>query len=562
VRGVEDRGAARRPFFDHHAGRLALATALLAALLRLIGLGSDWLNPDEGIHASIAALPSFAEIAAELPDHTDPPAFFVPLRLVARYSSEPALLRLPSLCFGVVAVFGVYLVARRAFAAATGVLAAALLALAPGEIVLSQLVRQYTLQHALLAFALWALLGFLEARRRADLALYALLLGLALLTHYGTALFLAAVALWLVGLAAAGRIERSCWRPLALAHLPLLALLGALYALHFRVHLSGAAPSAETRAFVSAFLPSTPAGLWSAFVGLGRYLFGARWGGAATILLGLGLVAGLRGRGRRFAALALVALCVAAALSASGRYPFGETRHASWLFVILVPIVAEGVRFALAGPGAGRWLGAACLLGLALAPALADRALGVAGVPSSGQLEAERLAGRDEVLALGESLRSLRDRGALVLTDRQTYAFLYPFFRDARRRSPAAADLPYREFAWGPSELVVARAWALRAGARSPDASDHVVGLWRSVRESRPAAEASELWLVLGGWPPLPFQRLGGLAADPADLDAARLPRGRRVAGLVRLDPARLAAEARVPLVRPGTASRPAAGSP
>jgi hypothetical protein len=540
---VPERGGVRQLRLEAHAGRIAACIAVLAALLRLPGLADCWLNPDEGIHASIAALPTVAEIAAELPDHTDPPAFFLPLRVVARHSAEPALLRLPSLVFGALAVFGVYLAARQAFAPATAVLAAALLALAPGEIALSQLVRQYTMQHALLAFALWALLRYLASKRRGDLALYAALLGLALLTHYGTALLLAAIALWLVALAASGRIERTAWLPLAGAHLALFALLGALYLLHFRVHLSGSAPSAQAQAWTAAFLPTTPAALWSAFVGVGRYLFGPRLGAAATILLGLGLAASLRGGGRRFAALALIAFAVAAALAVSGRYPFGETRHASWLFVLQVPLVAEGIRCALARPGRRRWLGAMGLLGLGLAPGLADRALGVAGVPSSNQLEAERLAGRDEVLALEAPLRSLHDRGAVVLTDRQTRAFLYPFFRDARRLDPEATDRPFREFAWGDARLVVARAWKLRGGGHR-DAADHVVGLWRSLRAAGASAGDAEVWLVVGGWPPLPIHRLEGLAENPANLDAAAAPRGRRVAALVRLDPARLDAEA------------------
>lgn len=540
---MEQRSAAQRPLWEARAAWIAAAVVLLAALLRLVGLGTWWLNPDEGVHASIAALPTFAEIAEALSEHSNPPAFYVPLRLVARSSVEPALLRAPSLLFGVLAVIGVFLVARRAFATATGLLSAALLAVAPGEIALSQVVRPYTLQHALLAFALWALWRFLEGKRRADVALYAVLLGLALLTHYGSALFLAAAALWLVGLAATGRVERSCWRPLVLAHLSLFVLLGALYLLHFRAALTGSAPNAWARAWLAEFLQEAPAELWSAFVGVNRFLFGARQGGAATILLGLGLAASLRGSGRRFAALSLTALCVAGALSLSGRYPFGETRHASWLWVLLVPLVAEGARFALAGRGAWRWLGATGLLGLLLAPTLADRALGVARVPSSGQIEAERLAGREEILVLGEALRSLRDRGALVLTDRQTYAFLYPFFRDAVRRSPAATDLPYQEFAWGRSELVVARAWRLRTGARRPEAGGHVVGLWQRVRAAGPGGEAAEVWLIAGGWPPLPFRPLERLAANPPDLEAASSTRGRRVAGLVRLAPAKLAAE-------------------
>src|SRR5262245_13702162 len=536
--------------------------AALSALIRLPGLGSHWLNPDEGVHASIAALPTLAEVAAELPDHTDPPGFFLPLRLVALHTTEPAWLRLPSLGFGGLAVLGVYAVGRRAFGTATGLVAAALLAVAPGEIALSQLVRQYTLQHALLAFALAALLGFLATGRLAALAAYALLLALALLTHYGTALFLAAVLLWLAGLAATGRIARPSRVPLALAQLPPLALLAALYWLHFRVHLAGSAPSAETGSWVASFFPATPAALWSAFVGVSRYLFGARHGAAATIALGLGLASALRGSGRRYAALALCALAVAGACSLSGRYPFGETRQASWLFVLLVPLAAEGVRFALAAPGARRWVGAALLLGLALFPGLADRALGVAGVPSSGQLELERVAGRDEVLALAGPLRSLRDRGALVLTDRQTHAFLYPFFGGARRRDPSAEGLPYRDFAWGPSELVVARAWKLRGGARQRRAGDHVVGLWRSARDAGPAAGAREVWLVIGGWPPLPLQGLDAIAANPDDLGAPGPERARRVAALVRLDPARLDAGPHPSTLRPGRASRRAGGSP
>ena len=481
---------------------------------------------------------------------------------MALHTSEPAWLRLPSLCFGALAVLGVYRVGRRAFGATTGLVAAALLAVAPGEIALSQLVRQYTLQHALLAFALAALLGFLATGRRAGLAAYSLLLGAALLTHYGTALLLAAILLWLAGLAAAGRIDRPAWIPLALAQLPLLALLAALYGLHFRGHLAGSAPSAETGSWVASFFPATPAGLWSGCVGVSRYLFGARHGAAATVALGLGLAVALRGSNRRYAALALCALAVAGALALSGRYPFGETRQASWLFALLVPLVAEGVRFALAGPGARRVLGAAFLLALALFPELADRALGVAGVPSSGQLELEQVAGRDEVLGLAEPLRSLRERGALVLTDRQTHAFLYPFFRDARRRDRSAEGLPYRDFAWGPAEIVVSRAWKLRDGGRRRDSGDHVVGLWRSAVAAGAAPAGREVWLVVGGWPPLPIQRIDALAASPGELGAAGPERARRVAALVRLDPARLDAEPDPSPVRPGRASRREGGSP
>jgi hypothetical protein len=526
-------------WLERRAGRLALAIAAGALLLRLAGLEAFWLNPDEGVHVSIAAQPTWSGFAADLLEHTNPPAFYVPMRPVALWTSEPVALRLPACLFGTLAVYALFLLGRRAFGAATGLASALLLAAAPGAVASSQLVRPYSLQLAAVALALWALWRYLAAQRRSDLALHAAFLALAVLTHYGSALVLAALVVWLAGLALAGGLPRAAWRALAGVHAAIAGLLAGLYGLHFRAHLVGSAPEPGLQEWLHAYLRQGAGELWTSFVGTSQYLFGARHAGLATLVLCVGLAASLRGGGRRFAGLALCALGVAALLSVNGRYPFGDTRHVSYLFALTTPLVAEGARTLCSGRGLRPLLGAAGLVALWVEPGIADRIALTSPPPGGGQLAVERLARRADVLALERPLADLRERGALLVMDRQTHAFLFPFLRDARLREAEGAERPYRVYAWGGSELVVARAWQLHGGPRGVAASDHVAGFLRRLPQAR---EARELWLAAAGWPPLPFAGLRRLGVVASEERGARVPSvfGRSAAGLVRLDAARL----------------------
>jgi len=557
-RSVASRLDATRRWLERRDRWLAAAIAAGGALLRLADLGTWWLNPDEGVHAGIAAAPSLALLASEVLAETNPPGLYGPLRLVAAFTSDPFALRVPSWLFGSLAVFGLFLAARRCYGPATGLIAAAPLALSPAAIVLSQIVRPYSMQIFAACFALWALLRSQDGGRRADAALYGGWLGLALFTHYGSTVLLAAATLWLAALAAAGALERGLARPLVAVHGALFALVAALYGLHFRAHLEGSSPNTWLATWMAPYLHESAGELWQAGLDLARYVFGERRGGLAALVFALGVAASLARRGapRRFGLLALLGLAIAAALARAGRYPFGGTRHASHLVVFVIPIVAEGLRFAATRRGWRLAVAGAALAGLWLAPGFADALVGAPSPPPRGQLAVEQIALRREMLALAPPLRALREHAALVVMDRQTYSFLQPLLRDA---TPEADDpeRPYRRFAFGRSRLLVSRVWQLSARRASAGTPEGLREWLREVGRGTPSGARGEVWLAAGGWPPLPFASLARAREILAgDAHYVRSPAGWRVAGLVRLDPGLLSAPLRAARGRPQRAGR------
>jgi hypothetical protein len=148
--------------------RLLLAGILLGGLaLRLFRLGADSLWYDETVSAHLAGSP-----AGELLRHTagdiHPPGYYLLLRgwlLPAGYPdgrADPASYGLEwtagffSLCFGLALIALLYVLARRLDGPATGLLAAAIVALSPFNVWYSQEVRMYTLGACLGVVAIYA----------------------------------------------------------------------------------------------------------------------------------------------------------------------------------------------------------------------------------------------------------------------------------------------------------------------------------------------------------------------------------------------------------------------
>lgn len=484
-----------RAALERRAGLVVLAIVALGGVLRARGLGTWALNPDEGIYRAVATAPSWGEFARGLGEAAHPPFFFLLLRALTTFGETPEWLRWPAALFGTLAIWGLFLLTRRAFGALPALVAAAALAVSPGAITLSQLVRPYALVFALLAFGWWALLGYLARGRRRDLWLYAGALGLALLTHYGSALALAATFGWLVLGAATGAVQRTRWRPLALLHAGALGLLGATYLLHFRDFRASANPF-QSMGWLEPLLPASAGELWLSFVGLHHFLFGLEFDGMATLLTCVGLVVSFRRGAGSLGVLALIALGIGAGLAVAGLYPLGGTRHATYLFVLLLPVTAEGVHWLLSGRGLALPAGCVALaLGVAL-PQLPDTLVGASKLRFGTQVE--RLATPEQLAAL--PVAELRERPVRVLLDQQAFYFLQPLFADAVLASDAPAS--HRRYTWGAAQLIVSRSWVLRAGSKRRDASDHVGGLLRRVRE-REGAARRETWLVSAGWAPL-----------------------------------------------------------
>jgi hypothetical protein len=531
---------ANRSARDLLGGRWILVAALLLALVpRARGLGEWWLNPDEGIYYSILTRQAFAGFWTEVTANAHPPLYYLILRGLGYLTWDFVGLRAFSVVCGLGAVAAVWAAARELTRQArgsrhgnptrgldpsaktpepsarapdpsargldlgvSGAIAGLLVALSPGAIEMSQVMRPYMLQLALLAGGLWLLLRYRRAASRRDLGWYVLLVSLALLTHYSSVLALGVFA----GLVAVDGVERGLgrreWKLLAGAHLVPAALVVTLYVVHLRPLAASALADDALNGWLSFYMIDSPSGAWLSFLGY-QSLVAIAWlrGPLALLLLAVPVVA-LARRDRMPAAVTVGAFAVAIAAAAVDAYPLGSTRHSTWLIAFTAPVLG--------------WLGSLVTRMApkgALAVTAAVAALFVAGGPVGSALGADRApwAPSDHVLTRANMGRmiDLVDRSAepeLLVMSAQTFYLLLPFFPGERELAVFSADSTLFHFPYGKRSVLVSKSWDFTAGP-DPRVASHLARALARANRAFPELSLNardEAELLVGGWrPPL-----------------------------------------------------------
>ena len=189
------------PFRAEVSKRLALAglvsITVLGTLLRLPAIG-DSLFGDELSTFFIIDGHGLREALSIVrgPQEATPPLYFVLAWLFQQMGSSLDLLRVPSLIAGVATIPLTYLLGARTVGRGPGLVGAALVALSPLMIFYSTEARAYALEAFLV---LCSTLVLVAALRRPSLwrwALYAVLIALAMYTHYTAVFVLAAQTGW------------------------------------------------------------------------------------------------------------------------------------------------------------------------------------------------------------------------------------------------------------------------------------------------------------------------------------------------------------------------------
>ncbi len=174
----------------------------LAAALRLFQIGAQSLWYDEGNSARIAER-SLALIIAGAAGDIHPPLYYMLLKVWrAIFGESEAALRSLSAAFGVGAVAFAYAAGRDLFGRPTGLIAAALLAVAPFAVYYGQEARMYAMLAFCAAASTWALQRLLhtppaQSPARAAL-LYALATSAGLWTQYAYPFVMLAQGVWTV----------------------------------------------------------------------------------------------------------------------------------------------------------------------------------------------------------------------------------------------------------------------------------------------------------------------------------------------------------------------------
>lgn len=337
-----------------------LMLVLAGLLVRLTGAYSKFLNADEAMHYLLAMQPTLADAYRASLGTAHPPLLIIFLHYWEMISHAEFFLRLPSVLAGTAAGWFVYLWLRDVADRTTALIAMSLVLFSPALIYTSAEVRQYALLLFFMSAALYWLDRAFISGSPVFMVASAIALYLALLTHYAAMIFAVSIAVYGV-LRIADRRPKSS---LVAAWIGTQAGWVAIAAGLWRTHISVIRHRALTQDVAQSYLRNSffHRGQDNVLEFLGRAnlrLFHFLFSQGAVSALGMllffvGIVmlvrtrdSGARGgrpSARQLGILLMLPLVINCAAALVGAYPYGGTRHDSYLAIFAMP----GIAFAVA----------------------------------------------------------------------------------------------------------------------------------------------------------------------------------------------------------------------
>ena len=340
--------------------RAAPLLLVLAGLLaRLIGAYSKFLNADEAMHYLLAMQPTLPGAYRASLGTAHPPLLIIFLHYWGMISHTEFFLRLPSVIAGTAAGWFLYAWLRDVADRTTGLIAMSLLLFSPALIYTSTEVRQYALLLCFIAATLYLLDRALMGESPGLMLASAMTLYLALLTHYAGMIFAASLAVY-------GLIRIADIRPkvrLVVTWAVTQAGCVAIAVFLWKTHISVIRHRALTQDVAQSYLRGSlfHPGQENVFAFLARanvrvfhFLFSEGAISALGLLLFVvGIVVLLRSRdsggrgcrpsGRHIGILLLLPFVINCAAALVGAYPYGGTRHDSYLAIFAMSAIAFAV---------------------------------------------------------------------------------------------------------------------------------------------------------------------------------------------------------------------------
>jgi len=341
---------------------VAAAPALLifgGLIARLISAHSKFLNADEAMHYLLAMQPTLGDTYRASLGTAHPPLLIILLHYWAMILHSEFFLRLPSVLAGTAAGWFLYTWLRDAIDHATALVALSLLLFSPALIDTSAEVRQYALLLCFISATLYFLDRAFGENSPGLMVASAMALYLALLTHYAALIFAVSVAVY--GLLRIATMRPK--RPLVLAWITAQAGCVAIAVFLWRTHISVIRHRSLTQDVAESYLRSSlfHPGQENVLLFLGRAnlrLFHFLFSEGAVSVLGIllyiaGIVlllrtadAGSPGRlpsARQMGILLLLPFVINFAAALIGAYPYGGTRHDSYLAIFAMPTIAVAI---------------------------------------------------------------------------------------------------------------------------------------------------------------------------------------------------------------------------
>ena len=334
--------------------KLAILLLTLGFALRFWNAAYRFLNADEALHY-LLSVQSSAEAAYRASFTTvHPPLLIVFLYYWGMLSRSELFLRLPCLLAGTAFCWVMFCWVRRVSNYSTALIALALFLFSPALVLLSAEVRQYSFLLLFCAGSLYFLDRALQEDSAVTMMLSSVSLYLALLTHYSSLVFALTVGIYALLRTFATRPRGRVIALWAVGQFGALALIATLFVTHItkvraRHAMEGLVGSYLRRSVLQPGQNSL-AFIARANLRLFHYFFSQGAVGALALTLFLwGLILLFRDfskksarqpSSRHLAVLVIFPWLVNTGLALFRIYPFGGTRHDSYLTIFLVPALS------------------------------------------------------------------------------------------------------------------------------------------------------------------------------------------------------------------------------
>jgi len=471
---------------------------LAAGLLVRLGLAFfTFLNPDEALHYLLSVQPSAALAYKASLTTVHPPLFILWLHYWGLLGHSEFFLRLPCVLTGTAFCWIVYRWLETILNRTAGLIALALLLFLPPLIFISSELRQYAFLLLFMAAGIYFFDRALTSKSTFLMLSSGLFLCLALLTHYSALMFAAAFAIY----AAVRFSSRNAPRRLLAPWIADLLLALALAAFLWRSHISHLAARGVLQGmaegwFHSSVLQPGENIFWFAFrssLRFFRYLF---WSGAigaiAMLLFIVGVVQLFRNRQqqtsgkptpRQLGILLTLPFLINLTAALAGKYPFGGTRHCSFLAMFAI----AGISVPLARWTAiHRW---SIPTGIAIALAISNF------FPSpSGTYMRPEFQSRKRMQQATEFVAQSLPPGSIILADQESALLLSYYFCPRAVVQIEPSPQPLHKFSCGDRWVITTfPRWFIFDGPTLASALDEI---------SRNADynPGENLWFFQAGW--------------------------------------------------------------
>jgi hypothetical protein len=493
----------KNQWLENHADLVAACVTLLAFLARLWAASGTFLNPDEALHFRLANQVSLNLAYRQSLTASHPPLLILVLYFWRALGTSSLWLRMPSILAGVVFCWMFYKWLSNAAGKLAGMIGLLMVALLPPVVLLTSEVRQYALELAFLASALYLLDEAFAKKSPGRMAASSLCLYFAMLSQYSAFWFAAALGLYALFRIFTERPPARLFATWAIGQLGGLSLALLLFETHIaklgigesRMAWQGwmsdyyLSHSYFDRAHDNpiVFLAGHSFGVFQYFCG--QLVVGDVMGllfvaGVALLLRGKGLPQNQdQASARRLASFLVLCFAAAMAVSLAHMYPYGGVRHVAFL---MIPGFA-GVAVAMERLAAGRWARglAAAMLVLVLCAAF-----GKARAPRMDRTD-QSLTRMDEAM---QFLRQNADPRDLIFTDYQSDLLLGDYLCQHRPLAVEASSPEFEVFSCAGRRVVSA---SFRTNTFAPDS---FANLWTRMVADYRLKPGDTVWVFQGGW--------------------------------------------------------------